>query len=209
MKTRTIILGGVAALALAAAAPSFAQVSHDTGTPNDTGPQYSTPAEHAQTEQLNSQAVQNGASVDAQNAAQQQQYQDQQDQYQHQRAQYERDIHRYDEARYYFTDYPHPYPYRYEGEHLRRLYLIADPSRQLANAPIEGPDGQWVGRVRNVDIGPDGRPARIEVALNRRVSVWVQPGDMRFDADDHVLFTNLTRADLWNMPGSTYESAPM
>jgi hypothetical protein len=49
----------------------------------------------------------------------------------------------------------------------------------------------------------------VQVALNRRVSVWVQPDDMRFDADNHVLFTRMTRADLWNMPGSTYESAPM
>src|ERR1700743_2878420 len=31
MKTRTYILSGVAALALAGAAPSFAQTSHDTG----------------------------------------------------------------------------------------------------------------------------------------------------------------------------------
>ena len=215
MKMRIYILSGAAALALAAAAPSLAQgVAHDTGTPNDTGPQYSTPAEHAQTEQLNGQAAQNGAAIDAQNAAQQAQYQDQQDQYQHaqdryqhQRAQYERDIHHYDEARFYFTDYPHPYPYRYEGANLRRLYLIAEPSEQLANAPVEGPDGQWVGRVRNVEIAGDGRPARVEVALNRRVSVWVQPGDLRFDADNHILFTNLTRADLWNMPGATYDGA--
>jgi hypothetical protein len=213
MKTKAYILSGVAVLALvgAAAAPSLAQNA------NDTGPQYSTPAEHAQTEQLNGQAAQNASNVDAQNSAQQTQYQQQQDQYQqdqnryqHQKAQYERDIHHYDEARFYFTDYPHSYPYRYEDEHLHRLYLIADPAHQLANAPIEGPDGQWVGRVRNVETAPDGRPARIEVALNRRVSVWANPGDFRFDADNHVLFTNLSRADLWNMPGATYESgAPM
>jgi hypothetical protein len=212
MKTKTFILSGVAALALvgAAAVPSFAQSA------TDTGPQYSTPAEQAQTQQLNGQAANNAANTDAQNSAQQTQYQQQQDQYQrnqdnyqHQKAQYERDIHHYDEARYYFTDYPHPYPYRYEDEHLHRLYLIADPSHQLANAPVEGPDGQFIGRVRNVETAPDGRPARVEVALNRRVSVWVKPGDLRFDAEDHVVFTSLTRADLWDMPGATYESAPM
>jgi hypothetical protein len=214
MKTRTYVLGGVAALALAAAAPSFAQTAHDTGTPNDTGPQYSTPAEHAQTEQLNGQASQNGAAVNAQNSAQQTQYQQQQDQYQqsqeryqHQRAQYEHDIHHYDEARYYFTDYPHPYPYRYEGANLRKLYLIADPTHQLANAAVEGPDGQYVGRVRNVETSVDGRPLRVEVALNRRVSVWVIPDDLRFDAEDHVVFTHLSRADLWNMPGARYDDA--
>jgi hypothetical protein len=211
MKTKTYILSGVAALALvgAAAVPSLAQTTN-------TGPQYSTPAEQAQTQQLNGQASQNAATVDSQNSAQQSQYQQQQDQYQrdqdryrHQQAQYEHDIHHYDEARFYFTDYPHPYPYHYEGAGLRRLYLIADPTHQLANAPVEGPDGQFVGRVRNVEIATDGRPLRVEVALNRRVSVWVQPGELRFDADNKIVFTHLTRADLWDMPGATYESGAM
>ena len=212
MKTRTYILSGVAALALAGAvaAPSFAQ---DANNP----PQYSSPAEKQQTQQLNGNAAANASDVDQQNNASQQQYQQQQDQYQKDRSRYhaqadryERNIHHYDEARYYFTDYPHAYPYKYDDNRLRRLYLIADPTHQLANAPIEGPDGQWLGRVRNVETAPDGRPAKVEVALNRRVSVWVDPNALRFDAGDHVVFTNLTRADLWNMPGSTYESgAPM
>ena len=212
MNIKTRILGGVAGLAIAGAlaVPSFAQEANNP-------PQYSSPAARAETQQLNSTAAANAADTSAQNDAQQQQYQQQQEQYQqsqeryqHQQAQYEHDIHRYDESRYYFTDYPHAYAYNYDDNRLRRLYLIAEPEQQLANAPVEGPNGEWVGRVRNVETGVDGRPNRVEVALNRRVSVWVQPGDLRFDADNHVLFTNLTRADLWNMPGSTYESgAPM
>lgn len=221
MKIRTIVLAGVAGTALAAtlAAPSFAQYA---GNP----PQYSTPEEKAQTQQLNQQgqggttaspSALNGQGGDvnapsAQNQANQAQYQSQMDQYaadraryEAQRRHYERNIHRYDEARFYFTDYPHPYPYSYDDGHLRRLYLIAEPSQQLANAPVEGPDGAWVGRVRNVDIATDGRPRRVEIALNHRVSVWVDPGNLRFDARDHVVFTNLTRADLWDMPGATYE----
>jgi hypothetical protein len=206
MKTRTYILSGVAALALVstAAVPSFAQ------TATDTGPQYSTPAEHAQTEQLNGQAAQTGAAVDAQNSAQQTQYQQQQDQYQHdqahyqhQKAQYEHDIHRYDEARFYFNDYPHAYPYRYAD--LRPLYAVSITSERLADAPIEGPDGQFLGHVRNVETAPDGRLTRVEVALNRRVSVWVAADNLRFDVQERVLFTDLTRADLWNMPGAAYE----
>jgi hypothetical protein len=231
MKIRNLVLSGVAALAVAGASTAFAQQAHDTGTPNDTGPQYSTPAEHAQTEQLNSQA-QSGTTVSpqalngdaagasqeqgrrdqaqAQYQAQQAQYQDDKARYDAQRRNYERNIHRYDEARYYFTDYPAARPYRFEDEHLHRLYLIADPTHQLANAPVEGPDGQFIGRVRNVETAPDGRPAKVEVALNRRVSVYVNPDDLRFDAADHVVFTKLTRADLWDMPGATYESgAPM
>jgi hypothetical protein len=222
MKTRNLIMGGVAALALAGsfAVPGFAQYS---GNP----PQVSTPQEKAQTRQLNTQAqggttaspaALNGQGGDvnapsAENQARQAQYQDQQAQYQADRARYkaqrrhyERNIHRYDEARYYFTDYPHAYPYRYEDAHLVRLYLVPEASHQLANAPVEGPDGKWIGRVRNVETGPDGRPRRVEIALNRRVSVWASPGDFRFDRTNKVLYTNLSRADFWNMPGATYGS---
>ena len=55
---------------------------------------------------------------------------------------------------------------------------------------------------------PDGRPARIEIALNRRVSVWVRPGDLRFDPEYRMLYTDLSREDLWNMPGATIASGP-
>ena len=116
------------------------------------------------------------------------------------------DIRQYDVARYEWTDYPRVYVYRYEGPDLRRLYLLADPTHQLANAPIEGPAGHFVGKVRNVETAPDGRPRRIEVALNRVVSVWVSPNRFRFDPNDHVLFTDMTRADLWQMPGATITS---
>jgi hypothetical protein len=225
MKLRTLVLGSAASLslALACAAPVLAQSDMNP-------PQVSTPAEQQQTQQLNAQATSGttasptqlnggdaspGSPSQATSDAQQQQYQQQQQQYQDQNAQYrdeharyERDIHRYDTAQYYFTDYPRRvYAYRYDNDpQLVRLSLIAEPSQQLAQAPVEGPDGQWVGKVRNVELAPDGRPGRIEVALNRRVSVWVSPGNLRFDPADRIVFTNLTRADLWQLPGATYES---
>ena len=222
MKVRNVVLSGVAAIALAGAfaAPGFAQYA---GNP----PQVSTPEEKAQTQQLN-QSAQDGTTVspkalngdpdgatidqahrDTTNAQYQQQQQDYQDRkatYDAQRDQYERDIHRYDEARYYYTDYPHAYRYRFgQDDKLRQLYLIADPTHQIANAPVEGRNGEWVGRVRNTETAPDGRPLRVEIALNRRVSVWVSPDHLRFDAADHVIFTDLSRADLWNMPGRRFE----
>jgi len=206
MKTRDLYVCSVASLALCGGlllgSPGFAQES-----PNDTGPQYSTPAEKAQTQQLNQQNA-DGSVAPAQQTQyqqQQQQYQDQQAQYNSDRRDYIRDLHRYDEARYYFTDYPHPYPYHYADTHLMRLYLIAEPSHQLANVPIEGPDGQFIGRVRNVDIDVDGRPKDIQVALNHRVWVQVSPGNFRYDPDNHVLYTEMTRADFWDMPGQVYE----
>lgn len=184
--------------------------------------QYSTPAERAQTRQLNSQAASgtytdpdqlNGAAPQDQGPqatgeqnAEQQQYQQQQAQYRAQRAQYDRDMMRYDRAEWRFADYPRPYPYRYDAR-LWSLYMIEDPTHQLAQAAIEGPNGEWVGKVRNVELDPAARPLRIEVALNRRVSVWVPPTHFRFDAADHILFTDLTREDLWRYPGATVESS--
>jgi hypothetical protein len=141
---------------------------------------------------------------------QQQQYQDQQQQYQDQKQRYDRNIRQYDQARWNYVDYPHAYAYEYDDSpRLMRLYLIAEPSQQLANAPVEGPGGVWVGRVRNVELGPDGRPRRIEISLNRRVSVWAAPGDFRYDADNHVLFTDMPRDAFWALPGATVESGPM
>lgn len=231
MKMRTLVLGSAASLTLvcAFASPSFAQYS---GNP----PQVSTPAERQQTEQLNNQAAdgttatpaqlngnggasmdsaQTGTAANAQYDAQQQQYNQQQQQYQNdkshynrERAHYDREIRKYD-VHEYAWDYPqrrYEYRYRDNDREVVRLYLLADPQTQLHQVSIEGPNGEWVGRVRNIETGEDQRPFRIEVALNRRVSVWVPAGDFRFDANDHVLFTDLTRDQLWDMPGATVES---
>jgi type II secretory pathway pseudopilin PulG len=140
---------------------------------------------------------------------QMQQYRDQQQRYRYDRQRYAQDIRDYDVAQYAWS-YPAPFVYRYgEGFGLQPLYLTAEPSQQLWQVPVEGPGGRWVGRVRNVETGPDGRPRRVEIALNRRVSVWVQPGDMRFDPSEGILYTDLTRDQLWTMPGATVESAPL
>lgn len=138
-----------------------------------------------------------------------QRYRDQQQRYGYDRERYEQNLRDYDVAQYEWS-YPAAYAYHYgEEPGLRPLYLIAEPSQQLWNLPVEGPGGRWVGRVRNIDIGPDSKPFRVEIALNRRVSVWVSPADLRYDGADRILYTDLTRGDLWEMPGATIESTPM
>ena len=223
MRTRTAILSSVAAAAIGSlvASAALAQSSYDSRYGN--GPQQSTPAEMQQTDQLNQQSANGAASDNATQAQNQTQYQNQQQQYndqvQHYQAQQQR--YSYDRARYnerlaaydlaqYEWSYPAPFVYHYgSGYGLQPLYLVAEPSQQLWRAPVEGPNGRWVGRVRNVEIGPDGRPSRVEIALNRRVSVWVHPGDLRFDPYERILYTELTREDLWNMPGATIVSTPL
>jgi hypothetical protein len=228
MSSRSMILGSAGlslAAILLAMQPGFAQYA---GNP----PQESTPAERAQTQQLNAQNAQgtdqspaalNGEApmqaqsepsgaqqqYDAQRAQyeqDQQNYQDQQDRYRAQRHQYVRDLRRYDLARYEWTDYPRVYVYAYGDHRVRSLDLIADPTHQLASLPVEGPSGRFVGKIRNVELNPSGRPLRVEVALNRAVSVWVSPGHLRFDPDNQVVYTDLDRDRLWTMPPATVES---
>ncbi|MGH6872982.1 MAG: hypothetical protein ACREHE_15915 [Rhizomicrobium sp.] len=227
MRMRTLVLGSAAGLsligALTIATPSFAQ---DAGNP----PQVSTPSEKQETRQLNDQGTDGTTANPAQlngNASapsaspsqvqydqnkqrydqQQDQYRHDQDRYRNEHARYDRENRRYD-VREYAWDYPHRvYVYHYaDTPDLQRLYLIAQPEQQLASVPIEGPNGQWVGRVRNIETGVDGRPFRVEVALNRRVSVWVPAGDFRYDPEDRILFTDMNRDQLWDMPGATVES---
>jgi hypothetical protein len=168
-------------------------------------PQSSNMPPHNQSAQ-NDAAQQQYQEQQQQYQQQQQQYQDKQVQYDEQKRQYDHNVRHYDEARWAYTDYPTAYAYRYDDSpHLRRLYLIADPGQQLANAPVEGPSGNWVGRIRNIETGFDGRPTRVQIALNHRVFVWVGADNLRFDAEDHVVFTRLTRDDLWNSPDAAVE----
>lgn len=233
MKTNSICLSGVATAALLsgfiATTPALAQYD---GNP----PQYSSPAERAQTQQLNEQNIGGttqspaelngdparvsasgyGGYDDSQSAPdyQQQQYDQQGQQYRDRREQYlsERDrydrerndyrrsMRRYDQIRWDYN-FPHPYADDYYDPRLQRLDLVWAPRRQLWNVPVQGRHGMWVGRIREVDRAVDGKLLRIEISLNRRVSVWVRPWNLRFDPDDHVAYTNLSRDDLWNMPG--------
>jgi hypothetical protein len=138
----------------------------------------------------------------------QQQYQGQRDQYQQQRDRYDRNMLWYDQAQWNFV-YPRAYNYDYNAPTLIRLNVVEDPSTTLHGVPIEGPDGVWVGRIRSVEVGPYGGVMRVEVALNRRVSVWVDARNVRFSPDERVAFTNLTRANMWQLPGARVVAAPL
>ena len=181
-------------------APNGEQAAPQVGPANDEGAAPDTQSRSTSQAQYDAQQDQY--------QGQMQQYRDQQQRYRADRDRYSQNLRDWDLAQYAWY-YPHAYTYRFGDEYgLQPLYLIAEPSQRLAQLPVEGPGGRWVGRVRNVDIAPDGRPSRIEIALNRRVSVWVRPGDLRFDPQYRILDTDLSREDLWNMPGATIESGP-
>ncbi len=221
--------GAMAALVLVAT-PALSQSSDGSAysdssgsyRPGDSGPQYSTPAEHARTEQLNSSArdglytspaVLNGeedgglsrarATTDERSEAYQQNlrnYHRQLHDYHEQRIDYREAIQRYDRGEWRFDNYPENIRYDYDDDGIRPVSFMTNAGPRLYLASVRGPDG-WVGKVRGVRLTSDGRPVSVEVALDRRFAVWVSPQHLRFDPRSRVVFTDLSQNDLWEMPG--------
>ena len=193
---------------------------------SDSGPQDSTPAERARTEELNrthrdgmnsSPAVLNGQQPGGLERAEDtdqkrsdayrdrlSRYNNQMDRYHEQRSDYERNMARYNQREWRFHNYPSDISSGYEADGLRSVALMSDAGR-LVGLPVQGPNG-WVGRIRAVHLGMSGRPGRVEIALNRRFAVWIQADRLRFDRDNRVVFTDLSQQDVWGMPGTSVQT---
>jgi hypothetical protein len=214
MNIRKSALGGAAIAALALYGTAFAEDA--TTTKN------STPAEKAQTQDLNTGAQQGAMSDAAASDAAQLDYQaklqtfeQQQNTYQQQRAHYDNEKarydanravwrHRYDTAHWGARSY---YGVRYEDSHLVRLSTLADPQYQLAFALVVGREGNWIGKINDVDSNWGGHPERVQIAISDTKAVWVDPKELRYDLDEHVVVTNLTRDQLRAMPNSRVQSS--
>lgn len=214
MSIRKSALAGAAIAALFVGGAAFAQ---ETGTT-----QNSTPAEKAQTQDLNAEAQQGAVSNAAVSDAAQQDYQqklqafeEQQHTYRQQRAHYDSEKarydanhamwrHRYDTAHWGARSY---YSVSYEDSHLVRLSTLADPQYELAFALVVGPEGNWIGKINDVDSSWGGHPERVEIAISDNKSVWVDPAELRYDLDEHVVVTNLTGDQLRSMPNARAESS--
>jgi hypothetical protein len=197
MKIRHLVLSSASALVLTAGL-AFAQ-SNDPYTHNPT------PEERAQTQQLNDQAQGAAASDSDASQAGQAQYQDQQQQYQQQQQQYQNDQQHYqnqkdrywDERADYNYDRTHPATWwhdHYEHASLNRFYDI--PRSELVDLRVASEDGFTVGRIREVDKHDDGRVAAVRVEFRDGESAWVKARDLRYDADDRIVFTDLSVHEL-------------
>ncbi|HEY5239590.1 MAG TPA: hypothetical protein VIJ62_14505 [Rhizomicrobium sp.] len=186
-----------------------------------------TPQEQQQTQTLNQKADDNAAPMDASakaaDNADQQKYQQQLDQYRARERKYwesqadfekQRDSYAlqssnydistdqllanrawYDEHHYrVYTAYPD-----YPEERLQPLYLIAEPTQQISQAPVIDFAGYEIGHVRNVETAVDGRPARVQIALTNHRFVWVMPGELRFDPQGHAVYSDLSAQRLWDL----------
>lgn len=206
MKRKLSLLCGAAVLgvagSLAFATAGFAQSTQtgsDQGRYYDTNP---TPQEQAQTNGLNAQEAQSdgtvqsttttptttepGTAADAQYQGQEQQYQQQQQQYQDQKDQYHRQLMHYEYNRSHPRDW---WATSYDRATLDGFYAI--PRRDLIGLEVDERDGLKIGEVHDVVRAPDGRVARIEVALHNDRATWIDADHLRYDADDRMMFTDV------------------
>jgi hypothetical protein len=195
---KTIALWGVLA-------PCFALVLSGAAF-SETLP--SSPAEQAQTQQLNQNITDANTAAVAQSdknaayLAQQKQYQDQLVLYRANRANYEERSVRYYAARdRYISAYA---PYHRYGWPSRYEHSLVVYTADLLGAPVKTYNGHTIGQVEELALA-NGHVDAVRVALdNGRGDIWVESADLRFDADKKVVVTNLGRNDLYLMTRITY-----
>ena len=195
MSVKTLALCGTATLCIAFALSGAALAQSTTS-------QSSTPAEQAQTQQLNQDITNANADADAQSARDNAQYQAELLQYKASQANYEESAARYEAARDRYVAANARYrrgawPSRYEQS------LIVGTS-DLLGARVHTANGRTVGRVEEIALS-SGHVDALRVTLDRgRGDVWIESADLRFDADQKVVMTDLDRQDLREMTHETY-----
>lgn len=162
-----------------------------------------TPEEQQQTQQLNEDQATQGSENNAVYEQQQEQYQEQQRRYQAEKQRYEEQAERYEAARDRYSEERARY-HRYEWP-SRYEHLTFVDSDEVIGAPVETYSGRDVGRVENIARSRSGRIDAVQVALDDGDSrVWIDRGDLKYDADDRLLVTDLARHDLYAMAREQY-----
>ena len=183
MNIPTLSLGSMALAGLLLAAPPVLAA----GTSQD-----SSPAERAQTNELN-------ANVSAANAAAQSDYDAA-------RAAYERSLNSYDarqatydndRARYEAQrqDYERNRAQRWGAfrDHDRYHDIASFRSTDLVGRMVATRSGGRIGRIRDVDFSPDGRVARIAIEIRYGRVAWLYADDVRYDPRSRAILIDLSR----------------
>lgn len=205
----TVAVGGLCVFL--AASPVMAQSDHvdANGMPTD----HSTPAEQAQTANLNGQISSSNAQADAQAAAANAQYQAQQDQYQQRQQAYQGQVATNQAAQEQYAADSVAYESlraRYAAErsaYHRHVwpdhYSAWAPARdaRLIDTQVELWDGAHIGAIDAVARNREsGRLEAVRVRMeNSGRDVWIDAADLRFDTGHGIVATNLERADLMRM----------
>lgn len=196
---KNLALGGLFAALMGGA---MAQTADNPAMPSD----HSTPAEHAQTNQLNYKAAKDAASANQAaenaNAQAQQRYERQQQEYQAAKEDYRAQTARYhaDRARY-AAQRAHYHRHHWEPRYADEL--IVNRADLIGMHVLTG--GHDVGRVQTMATSPGGHVEALRVALNHDdAQVWIDASDLRFDPQSHVVVTDLSRHDLHEMAQETF-----
>ncbi|MGZ5921381.1 MAG: hypothetical protein ACXWLT_06415 [Rhizomicrobium sp.] len=210
MKSHNLLaVSGLALSAFLIAAPATAQNNHvdANGMPTD----HSTPAEQAQTSDLNAQITQSNGEAAAQDNNNQTKYQIQQQQYQQQLQQHQAAQENYQDQKAAYQDQRARYEAMRERFRAERAayHRYEWPSRfaewrlkndgSLMNARVQLINGDHVGNVVGVARAEDGVIEGLEVKLDSDKVVWIDSADARFDRANGEIITNLYASDLRHM----------
>jgi hypothetical protein len=208
------MVASAAAITLFMCSTAFAQTPRQgrvdaNGMPTN----HSTPAEKAETADINRQIGVSNAAVDAQTNTNNADYQAKQRQYQGQVQQYQGQVQQNQAQQQDYQDRSAAYNglrERYGAE--RSAYRRgAWPSRNMARwSTMERDDrlvgervqlvnGRTVGTVVSLAHGTGGTVSALMVKLDNDKMVWIDASDVRHNRADGVVMTNLDRGDLRRM----------
>jgi hypothetical protein len=177
MKLRSLALGGTLLLAT----PAFAESYYDTNP---------TPQERAQTNALNVAAAGDAAAT----ADAQQNYNADRAAYDADRARYDADRARYDAEHARFV---HRWDVYYSSDRFRDVEAMH--RHEVIDLAVRTQDGDFLGHIRNVDTGSDGRVTRVGVNISGERTAWIDATDLRYDRDNGNAVTDLSRRQVDGM----------
>jgi hypothetical protein len=172
----------------------------------------STPAEQAQTAEINNQVGAKNTAVDAKAAADSAQYQAQQQQYQDQLQQNQTQLLENHKQQQDYQDRTAGYN-RLQGRYAaeRAAYhrgvwpdryvkwVIVDRDAGLIGERVQLITGSRVGTVIDTAHVANGNVSALLVQLDSDKIVWIDASDVRYNRADGIVMTDLDRADLRHM----------
>jgi len=172
----------------------------------------STPAEQAQTSEINNQVGAKNAAVDAKADADSAQYQAQQQQYQGQLQQNQTALQQNKAQQQDYQDRTAAYnslQVRYAAERAAYhrgvwpsryvKWVIVERDAGLIGERVQLITGSRVGTVIDTAHIANGNVSALLVQLDSDKIVWIDVGDVRYNRADGIIMTNLDRADLRHM----------
>jgi len=165
----------------------------------------STPAEQAQTSEINNQMGAKNSAADTKAATDNVQYQEQQKQYQGQLQQNQAQQQDYQDRTAAYNGLRDRYAAERAAYHrgvwpdLYVKWVIVDRDAGLLGERVELINGSLVGTVIDTAHVANGNVSALLVKLDSDKIVWIDAGDVRYNRADAIVMSDLDRADLRHM----------